>query len=88
MAAAARRRPPAARRVGACPRADFPARRDQLFAYDALVIANVEADALTRAQLAMAADFVSERGGGLLVMGGRSFAQRGLSGTPLEEALP
>ena len=66
----------------------FPARRDQLFAYDALVIANVEADALTRAQLAMAADFVSERGGGLLVMGGRSFAQRGLSGTPLEEALP
>jgi uncharacterized membrane protein len=68
--------------------AGFPARRDQLFAYDALVIANVEADALTRAQLAMAADFVSERGGGLLVTGGRSFAQRGLSGTPLEEVLP
>jgi uncharacterized membrane protein len=36
----------------------------------------------------MAADFVSERGGGLLVLGGRSFAQRGLSGTPLEEVLP
>jgi uncharacterized membrane protein len=68
--------------------AGFPARRDQLFGYDALVIANVEADALSRAQLTMAADFVSERGGGLLVMGGRSFAQRGLSGTPLEEVLP
>jgi hypothetical protein len=66
----------------------FPARREQLFGYDALVIANVEGDYFTRAQLAMAADFVSERGGGLLVMGGRSFAQRGLSGTPLEEALP
>jgi len=66
----------------------FPARRDQLFAYDALVIANVEGDLLTRAQLQMAADFVSERGGGLLVTGGRSFVQRGLSGTPLEEALP
>jgi uncharacterized membrane protein len=66
----------------------FAARRDQLFAYDALVLANVEADALTRAQLSMAGDFVSERGGGLLVMGGRSFAQRGLSGTPLEEVLP
>jgi len=66
----------------------FAARRDQLFAYDALVIANVGGDFLTRAQLAMVADFVGERGGGLLVMGGRSFAQRGLSGTPLEEVLP
>ena len=36
----------------------------------------------------MMADFVAERGGGLLVLGGRSFAQRGLSGTPLEEVLP
>jgi uncharacterized membrane protein len=66
----------------------FPTRRDQLYAYDALVIANVESDFFTRAQLAMAADFVAERGGGLLVLGGRSFAQRGLSGTPLEEVLP
>ena len=52
------------------------------------MIANVEGDFFTRAQLGMAADFVSERGGGLLVLGGRSFTQRGLSGTPLEEALP
>ena len=66
----------------------FPARREDLYAYDALVIANVEGDFFTRAQLAMAADFVAERGGGLLVMGGRSFAQRGLIGTPLEIALP
>jgi uncharacterized membrane protein len=66
----------------------FPAKREQLFAYDAVVIANVEADYFTRAQLAMTADFVSERGGGLLVTGGRSFTQRGLSGTPLEEVLP
>jgi hypothetical protein len=68
--------------------AGFPARREDLYAYDALVIANVEGDFFTRAQLAMAADFVAERGGGLLVMGGRSFAQRGLIGTPLEIALP
>src|SRR5437764_1246593 len=66
----------------------FPARREDLYAYDALAIANVEGDHFTRAQLAMAADFVSERGGGLLVLGGRSFAERGLAGTPLEEALP
>ncbi|HZR23699.1 MAG TPA: glutamine amidotransferase [Vicinamibacterales bacterium] len=66
----------------------FPASKDKLFAYDALVIANVESDFFTRAQLAMAADFVGERGGGLLVLGGKSFAQRGLAGTPLEEVLP
>ena len=66
----------------------FPTTRDALFVYDALIIANVESDFFTRAQLQLAADFVSERGGGLLVLGGRSFAQRGLIGTPLEEVLP
>src|SRR6185436_10487440 len=66
----------------------LPPRREQLYAYDGIVIANVETDFLTRAQLAMLSDFVGERGGGLLVLGGRSFAQRGLSGTPLEEVLP
>jgi uncharacterized membrane protein len=66
----------------------FPAKREQLYAYDAVVIANLEADFFARAQLSMIADFVAERGGGLLVLGGRSFAQRGLAGTPLEEVLP
>jgi uncharacterized membrane protein len=66
----------------------FPSSRDKLFAYDALVVANVEADFFTRAQLSQMADFVSERGGGLLVLGGRSFTQRGLAGSPLEEVLP
>ena len=66
----------------------FPAARDKLFFYDAIAIANVESDFFTRAQLQSAADFVSERGGGLLVLGGKSFAQKGLAGTPLEEVLP
>ncbi len=66
----------------------FPARREDLYAYDAVVLADVEGDFLTRAQLAMIAEFVSERGGGLLVAGGRSFSPRGLAGTPLDEALP
>ena len=66
----------------------FPSRREDLYAYDALIVANVEGDVLTRAQLAMTAEFVAERGGGLLVLGGRSFTSRGLIGTALEEALP
>jgi len=68
--------------------AGFPSRKEDLFAYDAMVIANVDGDSFTRAQLTMMGDFVGERGGGLLVTGGRSFAQRGLAGTPLEVALP
>jgi len=66
----------------------FPATREALFGYDAIVIANLEGDFFTRAQLTSAAEFASERGGGLLVLGGRSFAARGLIGTPLEAALP
>lgn len=66
----------------------FPATREALYTYDALIVANVEADFFTRAQLLQAAEFISERGGGLLVLGGRSFAQRGLLGTSLEEVLP
>ena len=66
----------------------FPARREDLYAYDAVVISNVEGGFFTHAQLAMVADFVSERGGGLLVTGGRSFAQRGMVGTPIEAVLP
>ena len=49
----------------------FPARREDLYAYDAVVISNIEGDFFTRAQLTMVADFVSERGGGLLVTGAR-----------------
>jgi uncharacterized membrane protein len=66
----------------------FPSRREDLYAYDALILANVEGDFFTRAQLATAADFVAARGGGLLVLGGRSFDGRSLIGTPVEDVLP
>ena len=68
--------------------AGFPARREDLYSYDAVIVSNVEGAAFTRDRWTMLADFVSERGGGLLVTGGRSFAQRGLVGTPLEVVLP
>jgi uncharacterized membrane protein len=66
----------------------FPPDRDALFQYDAVVFANVEADALSRLQLELAATFVEERGGGVLVLGAKSFEQQGLAGTALEEVLP
>lgn len=66
----------------------FPNDRRALYAYDALVLGNVEGDFLTRDQLTRVADFVAERGGGLLVFGALSFARGGFLGTALEEALP
>ncbi len=66
----------------------FPRRREDLYAYDALVIANVETDFFTETQAKMAADFVGERGGGLLVVGGQSFSKPGSTATPLDSVIP
>ncbi len=65
----------------------YPARRDDLFAYDAVVLANVEAATLTGAQLDATRDFVGRRGGGLLVLGAQSF-RPGPAGASIEELLP
>jgi uncharacterized membrane protein len=66
----------------------YPAKVDDLFAYDALALANVDGTMLTRAQLEATRDFVGRRGGGLLVLGARSFLREGLVDTAVEEALP
>jgi uncharacterized membrane protein len=66
----------------------FPAGRPALFTYDAVVLANLPADALARTHLEVLRDFVAERGGGLVVLGSRSFDVRAVGGTPLEEMVP
>jgi uncharacterized membrane protein len=66
----------------------FPQERTTLYEYDGVVLANVEADSMSRLQLQWLADFVDVRGGGLLVFGGKTFAQQGFAGTPLEDVLP
>ncbi|MBW3536073.1 MAG: hypothetical protein KY453_12810 [Gemmatimonadetes bacterium] len=67
----------------------FPTTREELFRYRGLVLGSVEASFFTHDQLAMIADFVSQRGGGLLALGGRNaFAEGGYAGTPVAEALP
>lgn len=48
----------------------FPTSRDELFAYDALIIGSVEAASLSGEQQEMIRDFVSERGGSLLMIAG------------------
>jgi len=67
----------------------FPKTREELFAYKALILGSVEAALFSGEQLSMLADFVSKRGGGLLMLGGRrSFAEGGWAGTPVGEVLP
>ena len=66
----------------------YPTRAEDLFTYDAVVLANVEAGQLTREQQELTRAFVGRRGGGLLVLGARSFVKPGLVETPLEEVLP
>jgi len=67
----------------------FPRTREELFTYDALVLGTIEASAFTQEQMRMIADFVGDRGGGLLTLGGpHSFAEGGWIGTPLADVLP
>jgi uncharacterized membrane protein len=69
--------------------AGFPRTRAELYRYRALILRSVEASFFSHDQLQMIADFVSERGGGFMMMGGRSsFAEGGWAGTPVEEVLP
>lgn len=69
--------------------AGFPRTREELYAYSGIILGSVEADFFTDDQLRMIADFVSQRGGGLLALGGkRAFARGGFAGTPVGEVLP
>src|SRR5689334_1314062 len=67
----------------------FPKSREELFRYRGIVLGSVDASLFTRDQLQMLADFVSVRGGGLLLLGGRhAFGEGGYAGTPLAPAMP
>lgn len=66
----------------------FPSTKAALSRYDVVVLANVEAASLTGEQQRQLEAFVAVRGGGLVVLGGRSFEARGLVGTPLEHVVP
>lgn len=69
--------------------AGFPRTRDELFQYRGLIIGGVEASFFSVDQIRMLTDFVSQRGGGLLMLGSdRTFAEGGYGGTAVAEALP
>lgn len=69
--------------------AGFPKTREELFGYRGLVIGGVEASFFSVDQLRMVSDFVSQRGGGLLMLGSdHTFAEGGYAGTAVAEVLP
>jgi uncharacterized membrane protein len=67
----------------------FPTSAEKLFAYQALVIGSVEATYFTPAQRELIREFVDRRGGGLLLLGGRSsLADGGWGVSNLADLLP
>ncbi len=67
----------------------FPATREELFQYRAVILGSIEASFFRGDQLRMLADYVSLRGGSILALGGRSaLGEGGFAGTPLGEVLP
>ncbi|MFH1921795.1 MAG: glutamine amidotransferase [Planctomycetota bacterium] len=67
----------------------FPKAADELYAYDALILDDLEAGFFTPDQMLLLNHFVSRRGGGLLMLGGaESFRQGDYPHTPVAELLP
>ena len=67
----------------------FPKTREELFEYHAVIFDDVEAEFFSFDQMDLLRRFVTERGGGFLMLGGQeSFRQSDLQHTPLGGILP
>ncbi|MDB4917034.1 MAG: hypothetical protein JWM95_4678 [Gemmatimonadetes bacterium] len=67
----------------------FPVKRAELFSFRAIILGSIESSFFSGDQLRMLAEFVSQRGGTLLALGGRSsFSEGGYANTPMAEVLP
>jgi uncharacterized membrane protein len=67
----------------------FPQAADVLFEYDAIILDDLDAKFFTQDQMSLIQEFVSHRGGGFLMLGGReSFAGGKYDRTPIGELLP
>lgn len=70
-------------------RAGFPAAPEQLYSFHAIIVDDLEAGFFTADQLLLLQRFVSERGGGFLMLGGADSFQNGkYYHTPVGDMLP
>ncbi len=67
----------------------FPTTREELFEYKGLILGSIESTFFTQEQQEMIVEFVSERGGGFMMLGGRnSFSDGRYQNTPIADILP
>lgn len=70
-------------------RGGFPKTAEELYRYQAVIVGDTEAEFFTHDQMALLQRFVSERGGGFLMLGGaESFREGDYQGTPIASLLP
>lgn len=70
-------------------RGGFPKTPDDLFGYHAVILDDLEAEFFTSQQMSLLQKFVSERGGGFLMLGGQeSFHEGKFDRTPIGDMLP
>lgn len=66
----------------------FPPRRDDLFAYDAVILGDADPGMLGGTALSNLVDFVKEKGGGLALISGSAHMPLSYRSTPLAELIP
>jgi uncharacterized membrane protein len=67
----------------------FPTKKEELYKYKGLIFGSIESTFFSQDQQNMVVDFVSNRGGGFLMMGGRnSFAGGRYQNSPIANILP
>jgi uncharacterized membrane protein len=67
----------------------FPKTADDLYRYHAVILDDLEAEFFTRDQMMLLQKFVSERGGGVMMLGGQESLHEGqYDRTPIGEMLP
>ncbi|HAV65394.1 MAG TPA: hypothetical protein DCY13_23840, partial [Verrucomicrobiales bacterium] len=70
-------------------RPGFPRSSEELYGYHAVIVDDLEAEFFKPDQLALLQKFVSERGGGFMMLGGQeSFQEGGYDRTPVGNMLP
>lgn len=66
----------------------YPQKKEDLFRYEVIILGDISGNFFTADQLAMSREFVSERGGGFLMLGGSSAFDEGFIASPIADILP
>lgn len=66
----------------------FPAKKEELYAYDMVVLGDVDPKNLSSTQIEALGDFVDKFGGSLIVLAGRNYSPQAYRRTVIEKMLP